>query len=92
MDVPGRGVADSYSVLADKAFPLCPEVITPYKGGQVPLTQEEQDFNSHMNSVRQVQWIQDTESLPYYVLLAIIVPWDMSTSSEGQGDSHVWQH
>ena len=56
MHVPGRNLPNSYHILADKAFPICPEIMTPYKPTQErPLTQEEIEFNLHMNSVRQVR-------------------------------------
>ena len=46
MNVVGRRLAETFSVLADKAFPLCPEILTPYKGGKEnPLTEEEKNFN-----------------------------------------------
>ena len=56
MEVLGRPLSETFSVLADKAFPLSPEIITPFKPvDDVPLTQEQWNFNTHMNSKRQVK-------------------------------------
>ena len=55
MDVPVRFLAESFTILADKAFPLCPEIMTPYKKDRdTPLTEKQWVFNMHMNSKRQV--------------------------------------
>ena len=55
MHVPTRMLGESFTILADKGFALCKEVITPFKPTtERPLTPEEADFNAFMNSKRQV--------------------------------------
>ena len=46
--------AHTYTILADKAFPLVKEVMTPYRGRPENLTPAERKFNRHLNSKRQV--------------------------------------
>ena len=56
-----RILSETFSILADKAFPLCPEIMTPFKGKKdVKLTKKQSDFNSHMNSKRQVSNCKST--------------------------------
>ena len=54
MDMPNQMAAESYSIQADKAFPLVKEVMTPYKGRPENLTPAQRKFNRHLNSKRHV--------------------------------------
>ena len=54
MNIPNQMAAETYSILADKAFPLVKEVMTPYKGKPQNLTPAQRKFNRHLNSKRHV--------------------------------------
>ena len=46
--------AETFSILADSAFPLVEQVMTPYKGHPLNLSAGQSKFNCHLNSKRQV--------------------------------------
>ena len=56
MDIPNQMAAETYTILADKAFPLVKEVMTPYKGMPNNLTPAQRKFNQHLNSKRHVRF------------------------------------
>ena len=54
MDMPDQLPAETYTILADKAFPLVKEIMTPYKGKAHNLTAAQRKFNKHLSSKRSV--------------------------------------
>ena len=51
---PGR-LIDSYHIVADSAFPLKPEVLTPFKNARAaPLNDVQKKYNTHLSSKRNV--------------------------------------
>ena len=54
MHIPNQFPTETYSILADKAFPLVKEIMTPYKGHPANLTPGQRKFNRNLNSKRQV--------------------------------------
>ena len=58
MYIPNLLPTETYSILADKAFPLVRDVMTPFKGKPANLTPAQRKFNKHLNSKRQVSTMQ----------------------------------
>ena len=56
MNIPNQMAGETYSILADKAFPLVKEVMTPYRGLPAHLTPAQRKFNRHLNSKRHVRY------------------------------------
>ena len=54
MRMPMEMGVQSYSILADKGFPLSREVMTPYRGKPHKLTPAKRKFGRHLNTKRQV--------------------------------------
>ena len=54
MQIPNPFIAESYTILADKAFPLMKEIMTPHRGRPEDLTPGQRTFNQHLKSKHQV--------------------------------------
>ena len=54
MQIPYQLPVETYTILADKAFPLVKEIMTPYKGKVHNLTAAQRKFNKHLSSKRSV--------------------------------------
>ena len=54
MHIPNQLPVETFTILADKAFPLVKDIMTPYKGKPENLTAAQRKFNRNLSSKRMV--------------------------------------